>query len=89
MNTTNTPHILRPPNISQVLPARGNIQQKYSGLDRLEAGLQLARAAIKKARTDNRSSDPDYIPTGPMYWNAAAFHRYDTSRIIIFIICFT
>lgn len=74
--TTNRPHIFPPLNNSHVLPMRGTIQRKYSSLDRLEAGLWRARAAIKKAKTGNQTNDPDYIPTGPMYWNAAAFHRY-------------
>ncbi|KAA8516638.1 hypothetical protein F0562_016856 [Nyssa sinensis] len=50
-------------------------QKKYSNLERVEAGLAQARAAIKEAKNGNQTQDPDYIPSGPMYWNANAFHR--------------
>ncbi|XP_059649893.1 probable glycosyltransferase At5g03795 [Cornus florida] len=50
-------------------------RMQFSNLERLEAGLGQARAAIRKAKNGNQTQDPDYIPNGPMYWNATAFHR--------------
>ncbi|GMP50131.1 hypothetical protein CsSME_00016870 [Camellia sinensis var. sinensis] len=52
--------------------------EKYSNVQRLEASLGHARAAIREALTtneDHHTQDPDYTPTGPIYWNATTFHR--------------
>ncbi|XP_070021477.1 probable glycosyltransferase At5g03795 isoform X2 [Nicotiana sylvestris] len=52
------------------------LQKKLSSLERLEAGLVRARAAIKQAQSKNQTfDDPEYVPTGPIYWNPIAFHR--------------
>ncbi|KNA06813.1 hypothetical protein SOVF_177580 [Spinacia oleracea] len=52
------------------------LEKVATDLDKLEFGLQKARAAIKEARYKNRTyDDPDFNPVGPMYWNANAFHR--------------
>ncbi|WCJ34401.1 Exostosin family protein [Euphorbia peplus] len=47
----------------------------YTNLERVEAGLQNARVAIKEARIGNQTNDSEYFPMGPMYWNAKVFHR--------------
>ncbi|KAF5741350.1 putative Catalytic [Tripterygium wilfordii] len=55
------------------------VVRRYSKLGRLEASLVKARAAIREAAlVRNMSSihqDPDYVPYGPLYRNANAFHR--------------
>ncbi|XP_041024931.1 probable glycosyltransferase At5g03795 isoform X1 [Juglans microcarpa x Juglans regia] len=50
-------------------------RRDYTKLDRLEAGLTRARAAIKEAKHGNQTQDPDYAPVGPMYRRANAFYR--------------
>lgn len=63
------------PNETYVPPARPKLPRKFSILDRTEAGLIKARAAIREARNGNQTQDIDYVPIGPMYINANAFHR--------------
>lgn len=52
-------------------------------LELLELGLAKARATIREAiqNKDNKPplTDKDYVPVGPVYRNAYAFHRYQTT----------
>lgn len=76
-------------NDSYAFPS-STIQHTYSSLDRVEASLGRARAEIGKVKNENHTDDPDYVPIGPMYWNAAAFHRYQlprSSHSFIFYYC--
>ncbi|XVF76310.1 hypothetical protein PTKIN_Ptkin13bG0256100 [Pterospermum kingtungense] len=61
-------------NESFALPLKQS-RQVRTRLDKLEAGLQRARSAIKQARNGSQLRDPDYVPIGPMYWDSKAFHR--------------
>jgi len=73
--TTNAPEPSHFSNESHALPVIARIRRKYSSLDKLEVGLRRARAAITEAKNASQTSDPDYVPTGPMYRNPIAFHR--------------
>lgn len=56
-------------------------------VDKLEHGLARARASIKEAALNNkvRELDQDYVPEGPSYLNAYAFHRL-VSHFVDFIL---
>lgn len=56
-------------------------RRDYTKLDRLEAGLRRARAAIKEANHGNQTQDTDYAPVGPMYRCANAFYRYPAMQL--------
>ncbi|XP_024993061.1 probable glycosyltransferase At5g03795 [Cynara cardunculus var. scolymus] len=56
-------------------PSSTGIQRNFSGIDKLEASLMQARAAIRETISQNQINDPDYTPFGPIYWNASVFHR--------------
>ncbi|KAK2654995.1 hypothetical protein Ddye_008047 [Dipteronia dyeriana] len=57
------------------LPMKPKAPKSLTKLQRMEAGLQRARLAIKEAATGNQTLDPDFVPNGPMYLNSKAFHR--------------
>lgn len=54
--------------------------KRYSRLEKLEANLAGVRASIREAagvrNLTSTHEDPDYVPRGPIYRNANAFHRY-------------
>ncbi|XP_009779883.1 probable glycosyltransferase At5g03795 [Nicotiana sylvestris] len=70
------PHEFPSLNETHALPIETRIKRKFSNLERLEAKLWKSRASIKEAAmSGNQTDDSDYVPSGPMYWNANAFHR--------------
>ncbi|XVF07770.1 hypothetical protein REPUB_Repub06bG0168300 [Reevesia pubescens] len=74
ISITGTPNATISLNESIALPLKQS-RQIRTKLDKLEAGLQRARAAVKEAKNRSQLQDRDYVPIGPMYWDAKAFHR--------------
>ncbi|KAJ9549032.1 hypothetical protein OSB04_021575 [Centaurea solstitialis] len=57
------------------IPHRILSTKKQSNLQKIEADLAEARAAIKKAARNESIEDRDYVPSGSVYWNPNSFHR--------------
>ncbi|KAL1187226.1 hypothetical protein V6Z11_A01G235300 [Gossypium hirsutum] len=74
ISVTGVPNATISLNESISLPLKRN-RRVRTKLDKLEARLQRARAAIKDAKNSSQLLDPEYVPIGPMYWDAKAFHR--------------
>ncbi|KAG9459271.1 hypothetical protein H6P81_003779 [Aristolochia fimbriata] len=76
----NQPEI-RPDKQQVVIKAAEDGKQRRlsRSIQKLEAGLERCRGSIREAAmSGNRTSplsDPDYVPTGPIYHNAHVFHR--------------
>ncbi|XP_047312055.1 probable glycosyltransferase At5g03795 [Impatiens glandulifera] len=64
-------------NLSNVAPSPviSDSSRKWSEIELIEAGLARVRSSVMEAKNSSYKNvqDPDFIPKGPMYWNANAF----------------
>ncbi|TYJ50707.1 hypothetical protein E1A91_A01G228300v1 [Gossypium mustelinum] len=67
ISVTGVPNATISLNESISLPLKRN-RRVRTKLDKLEARLQRAGAAIKDAKNSSQLLDPEYVPIGPMYW---------------------
>ncbi|KAG6401568.1 hypothetical protein SASPL_138428 [Salvia splendens] len=76
-NSSMSEHLFRNDEIKKNSTRIEGSERKYSNLAKVEADLAQARAVIRAELDANQTDlvDPDYIPTGPMYWDPKTFHR--------------
>ncbi|KAI3666887.1 hypothetical protein L6452_41927 [Arctium lappa] len=51
------------------------IKRSVSNLELIEAGLAKSRGLIKNGGGNQTIDDPDYVPSGSVYWNPNTFYR--------------